>query len=66
MNIPALLKSSKTTAVGLIGAIIIFLTSVLDLLNSEQVEVLVAAVVAMIGLFAKDGDKSSQDVGIRP
>lgn len=66
MNVPALFKNWKTTAVGIIGGAVVLLTSVNDLLTSEHVEALAAAVVALIGVFAKDGDKSSQDVGIRP
>lgn len=66
MKFASLFKSWKTTAVGIVGGGILLLTSINDMLSSDQVEALAAAVVAFIGILAKDGDKSSQDVGIRP
>ena len=61
----SLIKSWKTTATGIVGGVIVALTAFNDLLNSEQLAALSGAIIALVGLLARDGDKSSEDVGAK-
>lgn len=65
------MKSWKTTLAG-IGLILTSLGQVMtarfdsDLMTNPQWEVLIAAVIAGVGLFmARDNNKSSEDVGAK-
>ena len=66
-----MLKSWHTTAVGVIGGLLIALPQIQNLLDSDPEtafvwSVFVTGLTAMgIGIFAKDGDKSSEDVGVK-
>lgn len=59
------LKSWKTSLVGLIGALIVWLPQILAIIQGEPVSVKAIAIGLAIlsgGIVAKDGDKSTEDV----
>lgn len=56
------LKSYNTTAIGFLMAGVLLLENFADLMTSDQFTALSAAAVALIGMFAKDGSKSTEDV----
>lgn len=60
----ASLKSYKTTALGLVIAAIALFDQVRELIQFVDVEKLTASLAALGLIFAKDGDKRSQDVGL--
>jgi hypothetical protein len=67
-----LIKGSwKTTAVTVLGAIGIMATQLQNLLDDDPATVFswemfwVAGVLVLVGLFAKDGDKTSEEVGLK-
>lgn len=71
MNIDNLLKdlkSWKTTIIGFLAGIIICATQIVAILDSDpatvfELSIFLAGLAAMgIGVFAKDGDKSTEDV----
>ena len=74
MNITKLiacLKSWHTTVIAIIGALIILLTQAKYFLDADPTtvvdeQVVVAALTILgIGIAAKDGDKKSEDVGLK-
>lgn len=60
----------KTTVVAVVGAIIVTLKEVMDLLDNNPKTVFewenfyTLGILVLIGLFAKDGDKTSKELGI--
>ena len=60
----------KTTVVAVLGAIAVTLKEVMDLLDNNPKTVFewenfwTLGVIVLIGLFAKDGDKTSNELGI--
>lgn len=60
----------KTTVVAVVGAIIVTLKEVMDLLDNNPKTVFewekfyTLGVIVLIGIFCKDGDKTSKDLGI--
>ena len=70
------LKSWKTTAVAIIGGLIIILTALSALLdgnpettvNTGEVMTAIGTIFGVIGVgwFARDNDKSSESVGAKP
>ena len=65
------LKSWKTSAVGFLSGLVIIATQIIALLDTDPAtvfsyEAFVAALAVMgIGFFARDNDKSSEDVGTK-
>jgi len=65
------LKSWKTSAVGFLSGLVIVATQIIALLDTDPAtvfsyEALVAALAVMgIGFFARDNDKSSEEVGTK-
>lgn len=63
--------SWKTTTVGIAGAIVIIATQIVNLLDNDpntifSIEALFAALAVLgIGWFARDNNKSSEDVGLK-
>jgi len=64
-------KSWRTTAVGFLGGLVICLTQIIAILDNDpetvfQLSIFMAGLgLVGVGIFAKDGDKSSEDVGIK-
>lgn len=69
MNIKADLKSWKTTLLGVVAGLMLLLPQVKAVLDDDpktviDYNIVVAALGTMgIGVAAKDGDKTSEDVG---
>lgn len=67
-NINKSLRSWKTTIVGVCAALVVVFTQFKNLLDADpqtvfDVNILwQGGLIALIGLFAKDGDKSTEDV----
>lgn len=65
------LKSWKTTIVGFLAGLIICATQIIAILDSDpatvfEIGIFFAGLATMgIGVFARDGDKSSEDVGAK-
>jgi hypothetical protein len=61
----------KTTLAALVAALILILTEIQDLIDSNPDTVFewnkfwTLGIIVIVGLFAKDGDKTSEDVGIK-
>ncbi len=60
----------KTTLCAIVAAVILILTEVKDLLDSDPKTVFewdkfyVLGILVLVGLFSKDGDKTSKEIGI--
>lgn len=60
----------KTTLCAVLAAVILILTEVSDLLDGNPKTVFewekfwVLGIIVLIGLFSKDGDKTSKEIGI--
>lgn len=69
-SLKADIKNYRTTAVGLLAGVIICATQLINMLDSDpetvfQLAIFLSGLAAMgIGVFAKDGDKSSKKLGI--
>jgi len=65
------IKNWRTTILGILGGIAICVPQLINLLDSDpatvfQLSIFLAGLAAMgVGVAAKDGDKSSEDVGIK-
>lgn len=65
------IKNWQTTIVGFLGGLVICATQVIAALDGDpatvfELSIFFAGLAAMgIGFFAKDGDKSSEDVGVK-
>ena len=65
------IKSWQTTALGIIAGLLVVLPQIQNLIDGNPATVFVWEFFATglgmlgIGFFAKDGDKSSEDVGVR-
>lgn len=70
-NIKADIQNWRTTIVGFLTGLVLASSQIINLLDSNpetifDIKILIAAFGAMgIGMFAKDGDKTSEDVGIK-
>lgn len=71
MNIKADVKNWKTTIVGFLTGIILCAKQLVNLLDKDPETVFVTSIFITglgalgLGMFAKDGDKTSEDVGIK-
>ena len=71
MDLKADLKSVKTTVLGIVSGLVMILTQVLYVLDSDpettgSMSLIVTGLGMLgVGVFAKDGDKSSEDVGVK-
>lgn len=65
------IKNWRTTIVGFLAGLIICATQVIAALDNDpetvfEMSIFLSGLAAMgIGVFAKDGDKTSEDVGIK-
>lgn len=65
------IKNWRTTIVGFLTGLVIITTQIVAALDSDpatvfEIGIFFAGLAAIgIGVFAKDGDKSSEDVGIK-
>ena len=63
--------SWKTTLLAVLAALVLILTEIKDLLDSNPETVFewenfwTLGVIVLIGLFSRDSDKTSEDVGIK-
>ena len=68
MNVPTMLKSLKTTILGIAVGMAILAPQIVNLLDGDEgtifsVKLFLAGLAAMgFGIAAKDGDKSTEDV----
>lgn len=63
-----IIKSWKTTTLGVIGIIVVIANVAKALLENEPVDwglVIPAVTAGLTGLFARDNNKSSESVGIK-
>lgn len=64
-------KNWKTTLTGLIAGLVVVLTAIRQYLSGEPVdgdvviEAIVGISVILMGLFARDADKSSKQTGVK-
>jgi hypothetical protein len=67
-GLTASLRSTNTTALGVLAVIAaaVDLAQTLMTGGTPDFNVLGLAIIGLIGILAKDGNKSSQDVGLRP
>ena len=71
MNLTANFKSWKTTALGIVAGLLLILPQCSNYLDDDpktvvDYNVIVAALGTMgVGFAAKDGDKTSEDVGVK-
>lgn len=70
-NIKADIQNWRTTIVGFLTGLVLAGSQIINLLDNDpeticDFKILIAAFGAMgIGVFAKDGDKTSEDLGIK-
>lgn len=70
MNIKTDIKSWKTTIIGFLTGLMLAAPQIINLLDNNpetlfSFEIFIAALGAMgLGVFAKDGDKSSKELGL--
>jgi len=70
MNLTSDIQSWKTTIIGFLTGLILAASQVINLLDNDpetlfDLKILIAAFGAMgIGVFAKDGDKTSKELGL--
>jgi len=70
MKLKTDIQSWKTTIVGFLTGMVMLVSQVINLLDEDpetvfKLEIFLAALAAMgIGLFAKDGDKTSKELGL--
>ncbi len=68
MNVKTLLKSVKTTVLGIALGLIVILPQIVNLLDNDDatifsLKIFLGGLAAMgLGIAAKDGDKSTEDV----
>jgi hypothetical protein len=65
------MKSWKTTAIGVLGILVVVCNAALKILNGQPIgqsdlAMITAVAIPNIGLlFSRDNDKSSKDVGVK-
>lgn len=70
MNLKTDIQSWKTTIVGFLTGLMLAVPQIINLLDNDpetlfDMKIFVAALGAMgIGIFAKDGDKTSKELGL--
>ena len=70
MNLASDIQSWKTTVVGFLTGLLLAVPQIINLIDSDpetlfDMKILIAALGAMgIGVFAKDGDKTSKELGL--
>lgn len=64
MNIISAIRSYRTTILGICAVLVLILNWITNTLNNEAFDAVLAAIVAAIGISAKDGNKKSEDVGL--